>query len=131
MKNCNDTPSCEKAYKIIKGKDNFLDIMRTNNKLLDAIQKALDIFLEKKRKVFTRFFFLSNDELLLILAEGGSDVFAVQPHLTKCFENIAKFETRYESNMEIKTIISAEGEVLKLSSTVKTKESVEKWMNSL
>ena len=131
MKNCNDTPSCEKAYKIIKGKDNFLDIMRTNNKLLDAIQKALDIFLEKKRKVFTRFFFLSNDELLLILAEGGSDVFAVQPHLRKCFENIAKFETRDESNMEIKTIISAEGEVLKLSSTVKTKESVEKWMNSL
>ena len=131
MKSFNDNSSCEKAYKIIKGKDNYLELMKGNNKALDSIEKALDKFLGQKREIFTRFFFLSNDELLLILAQGGSNIFAVQPHLRKCFENIAKFETKDESNMEIKTVVSAEGEVLRLGQTVKTKDNVEKWMDNL
>jgi dynein heavy chain len=47
-----------------------LNILRTNNTNFDLIQKALDDFLEKKREVFQRFFFLSNDELLEILSQA-------------------------------------------------------------
>lgn len=50
-------------------KENIMKQFQDNNKNLDAIQKKLNDFLEQKRLIFARFFFLANDDLLQILAQ--------------------------------------------------------------
>ncbi|KAA0194622.1 Dynein heavy chain 6 axonemal [Fasciolopsis buskii] len=69
----------------------LLDTFRNNNQLLEQIQKCLEAYLESKRVLFPRFYFLSNDELLEILAQTRNPL-AVQPHLRKCFDAISKLE---------------------------------------
>ena len=86
----------------------YYSMLHTNNQNFDLIQKALDDFLEKKRDVFQRFFFLSNDELLELLSQAKS-LRAIMSHLRKCFENIVKLEFDPKSDNPI-AMISAEGE---------------------
>ncbi|EDO31800.1 predicted protein [Nematostella vectensis] len=69
----------------------LLETFQNNNALLDQIQKCLEAYLESKCVIFPRFYFLSNDELLEILSQTRNP-HAVQPHLQKCFDAIAKLE---------------------------------------
>jgi dynein heavy chain len=52
---------------------------------LDKCQKSLSNYLEGKQMAFPRFYFISNDDLLLIL--GSSDPKAIQPFLLSLFDN--------------------------------------------
>lgn len=66
-----------------------MESLRDANHILQVVQKGLSEYLETKRVTFPRLYFLSDDELLEILSQARNPL-AVQPHLRKCFENIAR-----------------------------------------
>ena len=102
------------------GVDKQLKTFQEGNKLLDLVQKGLSEYLESKRTVFTRFYFLSNDELLSILSET-KDVTLVQPHLKKCFEGIN--QVKFGERNLITAMISREKEKMGLSTPVNPNDS--------
>ncbi|XP_023289892.1 dynein heavy chain 1, axonemal [Orussus abietinus] len=121
MKNAHDNP-----YVILICPDNtLLESLKECVTLLDVVQKGLSDYLETKRMMFPRFFFLSDDELLEILAQA-KNVRAVQPHLKKCFENMK--ELRFEDDLAITRMYSAENEEVHLDAPVYPAGNVEDWL---
>ncbi|XP_050800280.1 dynein axonemal heavy chain 6 isoform X6 [Gopherus flavomarginatus] len=117
----------------------LLETFQNNNGLLDQIQKCLEAYLESKRVIFPRFYFLSNDELLEILAQTRNPQ-AVQPHLRKCFDSIAKLEfammTPSEGEEKVFTndilaMLSPEGERVGLGKGLKARGNVEDWLSKV
>lgn len=131
-KSWRQTISAAKAKpKVIEFCDNakLLERFRESELLLDQVQKGLSDYLETKRSVFARFYFLSNDELLSILSES-KDVKLVQPHLKKCFEGIDK--VKFLGDLSIDRIISPENEEVMLTSKINpVDKNVEVWMLEL
>lgn len=109
----------------------LLETMQQNNALLDKIQKCLEDYLESKRLLFPRFYFLSNDELLDILAQTRNPQ-AVQPHLSKCFDAIKSLEFSNEpKSIDIFAMLSPEGERISFPKAVKARGNVEAWLSQV
>ncbi|KAI1890876.1 hypothetical protein AGOR_G00158120 [Albula goreensis] len=106
----------------------LLESLKNCNRLLEQVQKGLSEYLETKRGAFPRFYFLSDDELLEILSQT-KDPTAVQPHLRKCFENIAKLQ--FQSDLLITHMYSGEGEEVKLFMPVMPSGNVEDWLREV
>lgn len=98
-----------------------------NNDELDYVQKRLEDYMETKRRAFPRFYFLSNDELIDILA-NSQNMDIVQGHLKTCFDNIEKVDIIDE---EIKALNSGEKEKVPLRRIVKARGQIEIWLDQL
>ncbi|KAK2585046.1 hypothetical protein KPH14_008566 [Odynerus spinipes] len=121
----------------------MLEQFTENNDNLDEVMKCLEAYLETKRIAFPRFFFLSNDELLEILAQTKNP-HAVQVHLQKCFDAIYRLEFATMSKMnehgeiietvltnDIISMISPEGEKVALGRGLRARGNVEDWLGKV
>ena len=108
----NQFESVDKAFKLHMRRTNtgrlvhrvilpgLLEKFREYKDTLNRIQKALENYLEDKRNAFPRFYFLSNDELLEILAKS-QDIDALQKNIKKCFEAIYRLDFGEEGSRAV------------------------------
>lgn len=66
-----------------------LEALQLCNCHLERVRRSLDGFLDSRRLTFSRFYFLSNDELLQVLSHSRNPR-AIQPFLSKCFAAVAE-----------------------------------------
>lgn len=112
----------------------LLKSLLDNNKSVAEIIYNLIRYLNTKRQLFPRFYFVSDEDLMKILAQT-KDPTLIQAHLSKCFEGINRvtFDSRNEI---ISEMISSDGEVVSLDKTINVNEDickgkVEVWLKIL
>eukprot|EP00768_Dysnectes_brevis_P002834 gnl/Dysnectes_brevis/2072_a2396_807.p1 GENE.gnl/Dysnectes_brevis/2072_a2396_807~~gnl/Dysnectes_brevis/2072_a2396_807.p1 ORF type:complete len:4631 (+),score=1942.19 gnl/Dysnectes_brevis/2072_a2396_807:116-13894(+) len=97
---------------------------------LELCQKSLSGYLESKRNLFPRFYFVSDPVLLEILGQQ-SDPQAIQPHLSAIFDSITHLDfDRVKRNM-ILAMSDKKGEKVPLSSSVEGRGNIEDWLTVL
>ncbi|MBR3673594.1 MAG: hypothetical protein IKN65_04805, partial [Clostridia bacterium] len=118
-------------------KENFNNLnknLNDNNNQLQNIIRKLQEYLNIKRTEFPRFYFVSDEDLLRILAQSKNPLL-VQPHLSKCFEGIHHVIFN-ASNTIIEKMVSSKDETIPLVNTINVvsdicRGNVEVWLGQL
>jgi len=110
--------------KLTKNQPNLVEQLTQQNANLEIIQKNLDKYLETKRGIFPRFYFLSKDELLTILA-NSENYLVIQQFMKQLFDGLVKLEI---TDTDVTKMYSKEGECIDFTRAVKLKPAVEQWL---
>ncbi|XP_063358685.1 dynein axonemal heavy chain 2 isoform X1 [Cydia amplana] len=99
---------------------------------LDGILRSLEKYLETKRQIFPRFYFISNDDLLEILGNSKKPQL-IQVHLKKLFDNVVKI--RIDKNAlglpVAKAMMSEDGECIEWKYNLVLDGPAEMWLLGL
>ena len=85
--------------------EDLLQLFRYHNGQLNEILKSLEQYLNNKRSIFPRFYFLSNDELLAVFAQSREPQM-IQAHLMKVFDNVNRLTFVEDQVLRITQFIS-------------------------
>ena len=106
------------------------DELKSILNLIEKIQKNLNEYLDTKRQLCPRFYFLSDDEVLLII--GSSNPKNIQGYLQKMFDNISALDFLDEQNSLLaQAMISLEKEQMNFVNPVECNGKVEIWMSNI
>ena len=95
---------------------------------LEKINNKLNLYVESKRMIFPRFYFLSQDDLIQILS-NSEDKDIIRLHLKSLFDGIVDLHFKDDSVFSMQ---SKEKEIIDLNKPVKTtRVEVEKWLGQL
>ncbi|KAH8092928.1 dynein light chain binding protein [Aureococcus anophagefferens] len=108
--------------------NNCFDVLTNLGERLDKCQKSLTDYLDTKRNAFSRFYFISDDELLSVL--GSSDPTSIQVHMLKLFDNVK--ELIFARNAKSVTgMVASEKESFNLDPPSPIDGPVEVWMTKV
>eukprot|EP00760_Papus_ankaliazontas_P013352 PhM_4_TR15700/c3_g1_i1/m.85000/K10408/DNAH; dynein heavy chain, axonemal len=101
--------------------------------ILNQCEKALKDYLETKRRIFARFYFLSNTDLVEILSKG-SEPKSVMNKIVKIIDSVDTFSIDNNPNAsagpkDVWQMISKEGEEVRLVHDYTCDGPVEDWLN--
>ncbi|GFQ87879.1 dynein beta chain, ciliary [Trichonephila clavata] len=105
------------------------DLTRLQTELA-LCEKALASYLETKRRLFPRFYFVSSADLLDILSNGTRPTTIIR-HLPKLFDSVAQLIFESDTHDTAMSVISRDGEVLKLKESCSCTGAVETWLDRL
>ncbi|XP_023311334.1 dynein heavy chain 2, axonemal [Anoplophora glabripennis] len=111
----------------------LLNRLNVMNDKLDLLQRALEIYLETKRQVFPRFYFISNDDMLEILGNSKRPEY-VQPHLKKLFDNLNKLKIHKNMGLnkqEALGMFADDGEYMEFEKSIVLDGPAELWLLSV
>lgn len=116
--------------KVIKATDKVGLSIKLDS-LLDQLvlcEKALNDYLETKRLVFPRFYFVSSSDLLDILSNGNSPELVCR-HLTKLYDSLAKLEFVKGTKNAEKMKSKENDEIVPFKALCDCSGKVEVWLN--
>eukprot|EP01022_Parablepharisma_sp_SALTPOND_P028499 TRINITY_DN71064_c2_g1_i1.p1 TRINITY_DN71064_c2_g1~~TRINITY_DN71064_c2_g1_i1.p1 ORF type:complete len:4083 (+),score=665.19 TRINITY_DN71064_c2_g1_i1:2435-14683(+) len=108
----------------------LLERFQHANSELEKVKKSLEDYLEKKRQLFARFYFLADEELFEIMSQS-KDIESIRPYLKRVFESIVDIEYKKAERL-ITTMISAEDERVEFTPQIDTSNKpIEFWMGDM
>ena len=117
------------AIEICCGVDGREEQLAKMNMQIETCEKALNDYLEQKKKVFPRFYFVANQALLDILSNGNNPR-KVSEYIGDCFDGIKAldFDPTDESGKTIKGMFSKDTEHVEFAERLELTGPVEQYL---